>query len=889
MSRAARLPIQCPVGSLMAEARSEGAALVSDGPGCGWVMQEPLEIATSQDSRAVFAAWQLAATAPDGVRTAQDLLAQLAAPGPIALRCRYRHLVNPASAPVQEPDALSWDVWVEIIRSESAADLALVRDPSAAPAMFDRLRDLEHSPTLRMVTVNALQGLGDAARQSDQHEAAAQLLTDGLDLAAHDRYRFGEARALVSLGYLTMTVSSAHEALDFFERALRLAREIPDTLFAANATLGAAEATLRLGRPAAARDLAAEALHAFDTLGSHQGAGNAAERLASAQRALGEHTEVARALHRALDHFRAVGSVVGQVNALDGLGEAALAAECPDRAARHFTAAREIAEGHYQRGRLNAVQGLARTARAEGRWRAAAELHLEALQGFRAMGDLVGQMHSLDGLAFCAGHLEGDAAELRVRLESVQTLEGLRAARPDHGVQLEYRKRFTGIYQAALRSALALDDAAAATYLLECLAGRRLAGLLESMPTNGTDAAELTAYLTAMADQRLAGRLTDAQDRRERIARLLGATAIRHSVAEPSRNELDDLAASLFLPLDPGEATDLLAAVPNGVHVLVLAVDATRPGELCHLWRDTGGDVHLGCVDLPQATLDTMNQYTAGTSGYPGIADLAPLTPLLPERLRVALPTADAEAAVPLLLVPLGGLWLLPWPAVSLGPDRVLGEVAHLSLCPSLTVHQALIRRTYPAASATDVCGAGPGPTQIWHNPTLAGHRYRLDSALGREPVLIADAATARRALLAAPSGPVVIAGHGRPIDGSAYLELAPGEIVTTAELLAARPAERLALICCWGAADRASVTGDPLTLAVIALVAGSREVLATVGELADSPEATFFVQRILATRAPELPGAVTQATRALLAGPGMRKAPVAHWAPIITLGAGGA
>ncbi|MBK8078284.1 MAG: hypothetical protein IPK24_22745 [Kineosporiaceae bacterium] len=84
-------------------------------------------------------------------------------------------------------------------------------------------------------------------------------------------------------------------------------------------------------------------------------------------------------------------------------------------------------------------------------------------------------------------------------------------------------------------------------------------------------------------------------------------------------------------------------------------------------------------------------------------------------------------------------------------------------------------------------------------------------------------------------------------------------------------------------------MTGDPLTLAVIALVAGSREVLATVGELADSPEATFFVQRILATRAPELPGAVTQATRALLAGPGMRKAPVAHWAPIITLGAGGA
>jgi hypothetical protein len=77
--------------------------------------------------------------------------------------------------------------------------------------------------------------------------------------------------------------------------------------------------------------------------------------------------------------------------------------------------------------------------------------------------------------------------------------------------------------------------------------------------------------------------------------------------------------------------------------------------------------------------------------------------------------------------------------------------------------------------------------------------------------------------------------------------------------------------------------------LAVAALLAGSREVLATVGELADSPEATLFVQRILGADAPNLPSAVRQATRALLAGPGMREAPVAHWAPIITLGGGGA
>ncbi|MBL8929045.1 MAG: CHAT domain-containing protein [Kineosporiaceae bacterium] len=846
-------------------------------------MQQPHEVATSPDSRALFAAWQLAASGPPGVRSARRQLTRTPEPGAVALRCRYRHLLDPAAAPVPRGETPSWDRWCEITRIETEGDLALVRAPSNAAAVFERLRALEDSATLRIVTVNALQGLGDTARQHDQHEAAAQLLTAAIDLAANDGYRFGEVRALVSLGYLTMAVSSAHEALDFFERALQVAEAIPDALFAANAGLGAAEATLRLGRPGQARDRAAAAYRAFDTLGSHMGAGNAAERLASAHRALDQPGEVVSALTLAQGHFRQAGSTVGQVNALDGLGEAALAAGHHDEAAGHFTAARDLAGPAYERGRLNAVQGLARAARARHQWQVAADHHRSALDGFDALGDLVGQMHAFDGLAICAGHLDGAAEELRVRLQSVQALERLRASRNDHSVQLEYRRRFTGIYQAAMRSALAQHDPDAATYLLECLAGRRLAGLLDSLPATGTDAAELTAHLTAMADQRLAGRLADPQSRTERVARLLGATAIRHAVADQARDALDDLAASLFLPLDPSEASGLLAAAPDGMHVLVVAADATTPGELCHVWRDASGETHLGSVALPAATLDTMNRYVTGTSGYPGIGDLAPLRHLVPDRLRAELAASTPQAPVRLLLIPLGGLWLLPWPALLLDDHRVLGEVAELSLCPSLTVAKALRER--PRANAEH---AAASRTAVWHNPTLTEHRYRLDSALGCAPLPIADAAGARRALLAAPSGPVVIVGHGRPVDGSAYLELAPGEIVTTAELLASKPAARLALICCWGAADRSSVTADPLTLAVTALIAGSREVLATVGELADSPQATFFVQRILASRTTSLPSAVTQATRALLAGPGMREAPVAHWAPIITLAAGG-
>jgi tetratricopeptide (TPR) repeat protein len=342
-----------------------------------------------------------------------------------------------------------------------------------------------------------------------------------------------------------MAVSSAQEALRYFMRAMDLADQIPDPLFAANARLGAAETNLRLKNAELARHLASQALLTFEDLRSHMCAGNAAERLASAHRALRQPKDVVDSLRFALSHFRQAESVIGQVNALDGLDEAMLDAGQTLAANRYFTTARDLAGDGYVRGRLNAVQGLARTARAESRWQDAAAYHLEALDGFDELTDLVGIMHSLDGLALCAGALEGDRADLQVRLESVGTLERLRAARTDHRVQSECRLRFTGIYQAALRVAVTVGGAAATTYLLECLCGRRLAGLLEAMPTaSATDAAEITAYLNAMADQRLAGRLSPIENRSERVAMLLGATAIRHSVSVQARDAVDDLAAS---------------------------------------------------------------------------------------------------------------------------------------------------------------------------------------------------------------------------------------------------------------------------------------------------------------------------------------------------------
>jgi hypothetical protein len=88
----------------------------------------------------------------------------LSVPGAIALRCRYRHLLDPASSRPGAGDVCTEALWSRIIYVETDGDLALIRSPERAGAVFGELHDLEFSTGLRIVTVNAAQGLGDAAR-----------------------------------------------------------------------------------------------------------------------------------------------------------------------------------------------------------------------------------------------------------------------------------------------------------------------------------------------------------------------------------------------------------------------------------------------------------------------------------------------------------------------------------------------------------------------------------------------------------------------------------------------------------------------------------------------------------------------------------------------------
>lgn len=368
-------------------------------------------------------------------------------------------------------------------------------------------------------------------------------------------------RALVSLGYLTVVaLSSSTAASEYFAEASRIAEEIGDRLFRANAELGLSECCQRLRELDRARDHATRALAVFETLKSPGGIGNAASRLADILLHNGERAQAREMLQRAADAFGVAEVVIGQISTLDLLGDIEIQDRDIASAVMHHRQAYELSVRiAYPRGKANGLAGLAQAARTVKVWPQARQLGKAALPNFRELGDPLGEINALEGLALCAV-AEGDLADaVQHRFSAVRTIEAMRADLGRHDLQAEYRARFEPTYRRAATTALDADDAEALLWLMECLAGRRLAGLVERGAADlDASRAELLGYLAAQTNQSWRASDGDAWlDRRAKVVRKLGALAIGVSTAAPAAQALEDMIATLYLPPpDPFGAPD---------------------------------------------------------------------------------------------------------------------------------------------------------------------------------------------------------------------------------------------------------------------------------------------------------------------------------------------
>ncbi|MFI6999332.1 tetratricopeptide repeat protein [Nocardia sp. NPDC050175] len=595
-------------------------------------------------------------------------------PGALSLRCRYEALREGGTVgrAASEFD-VSEQLWERQIELFDAGDLALKRNDTVTAAQaFEDLARMHHEAHHPIDRIDAWIGSGDAHRQAERIDAAITEYSRALTQARACKYGYGQVRAGIPLGYLHLRSGSAARAAQEFEIASRIARDNDWRLDIANALTGLGEAFGRLRNPLAAMKSLLAALTIFETLQSGEGVTNATVQLGELCRRHSWLAEAAGWYDQAVSGARAGGLSIGLTNALDGLAEVQLAQGDRAAAVANHRAAHEAAGPANARGRAHAINGLARCAVDAGQWPTAIELFGRARQLYLSVDDLTAAATSETGIARCQEALGDMEAAVRHRVSAVTLVETMRAAQFEHAHQSEYFDRFGTAHAMALRTAVRAGDPAAFVAVFESIAGRRLAGLMTAA-TKDTADARLLAQLLLEANAR-------AGERRERT-RALGGLALSGALPERARRSFDDTVAGLYSPFDPNETENLWAQTDTGAAHLLLVVMLRDPDELAWLLRPAEGPLHIGLHDLPRSTRETVD--TLHTDGLPLNARpdfVAPLNALIYEELLTLLPRD-----VPIVIVPAGRLWAVPWTAVPLPGGEFFGERNPLCLSPSLT------------------------------------------------------------------------------------------------------------------------------------------------------------------------------------------------------------
>lgn len=838
----------------------------------------PAHILDHRLAAVLFALWH------DGTPPERAALADVAPPGPIALRCRYRHLLDTARKGA-EPEPVDLDHWQRALVAETFADEAIVGGRYDQAADVCRLL-LEQGGFDAVTMANARIGLGDAHRHCGEVAPAVDEYESALTAADAAGYRFGRLRALVPLGYLTLAHHSEVRATPMFTEAASLAEDLADPVYQADALQGLAECADRAKKPVEAIAFLERAHALFAEVHATIGQAHTAQRLGALHHRAGRLDLARDWLVTAAEAFKEEHDPVGVTNVLDGLGDVLLDVDDPDLAEKQYLASQDVAVRH-ELGlqQAHAAQNLGRVARARARWDEAERRFGEAVVFYQRAGDLLGVCTALTKLAESRDRLARSAEALEARVDAVFAVEQFRAANRDAPAQDQYRARFSDVYAAALRSAVASHDVTAFAVVADGLAGRRLAGLAEAaIPPGVVDNLTLLQHLLTSADQRWAANrgepglpMPEGISRQERIRRFLGSAAMLGALPQPTAEAADDLLAAVYLP--PDKEDDPTAALPGQCHVLELVRDPAAPDLLHRLWRDTSGTFHLDTIRLSPACQAILELLQGNSQERTDLRprQLVPLTALLPDELRESLTSTDSSR---LLLVPVGELWLVPWGAIPVDDHTMLGLAAEYVVCPSLALQRVVRRRGRPPVDRKQV--------PWWRNPIMVELNLRRivgDTARFAELERATDA-TAR---LGDGTHTVVIVCHGRPLEGPGhFLEMDAGTWLLPADVLGPTPPLRLYLITCWGAGVPGRSMTDPVSIATLTLARGSVEVLATVGEFGDTQGGNLFSESVLdlliGTDVP-VSAAVHSVTRKHLADPATMGMPIRDWAVLLPIG----
>lgn len=802
---------------------------------------------------------------------AADRLRQFAIPGDPATRSRWFFVLDTERLPLHRDQILRTDLgsWVEDIELENRAD-SLQTELNDSPALWQSLRARDRQPVHQITTVNALLGLADHYRRAEQRAQSYPLLDEATRIAESFSYRYGVMRAHLIRGHLELIEGHTRDASISFRAGFSLADSLGDPLFQGNSSLGLAHVALAKGNRKLAAAYARRALRRFTRVGSAIGIANAHSVLETTEREEVDSRDTG-------SEPTAMADVVGRVEHLLATGDRHAAEGRVPEASEAYMQAKTIAERNYPRGEANSWAALGRMLERSpepGAADLAEKAHYEASKLFTQIDDRVGLAYTHVALSSIAMGRGATTVAMDHDEAAIVTIENLLNTDPRAASQDALSERFSTVYLHAVRNALAADRPDSLLMALENLAGRRLSGV-SAAPASGTDT-WLTSGLAAISAEVSAGRRpsTTTADRQKEVQRRLGRIALRMTIPDIARRTLEDAITGIHQPITRARIAELVSRLPERAQVLVVATPPGAPDDIVWWHRSSQGEARVGSSSLDAATSDFIDQLVR--EGIPpGMhrADIEPLAALIPDRAQ-----EDITGNVPLILIPLGRLSAVPWPAVPVG-DRFLAELTPFVRCPTLSL--------YVAADARPIRMHPRHPSiTIWRNPTVQFARFgQVEHDSRRQSTLLNRADEVRTVLNQPDADVVAIACHGRTTPGIGhYLDLDGQVYLTPGDCTTANPPDTVALVSCWGAASPHLSGRDPLSIPNILIARGSRAVLATTSELADSAQTSMLIEDFLyelpSTSAAE---AYNSAIRRFLRL--HRDAALHHWAPASVIG----
>ncbi|WP_431917806.1 CHAT domain-containing protein [Nonomuraea jabiensis] len=780
-----------------------------------------------------------------------------------------------------DPDALPAHQRVRVLLEWGWLQGAMQRTGEARKALAEAIT-LAERPGQGALLCEALREAGIVARY------------DG-DLLASDRFLERSEQVARELGgylevgqVLAERAKTAHHAAEFVKaRDLLLdARETAERCSESEARIlllagidSELAVSARLSRDFdTARDLLARALDGYRHIGRRVGAANAHRELGAVLAQVGNKGE-------AREHFTVAFS--GYLRAGRRMGAAQVARRMADLdlldATRDAAVARRVRRRYLQALRLGSGEpvnralstlGLARLARFDGNLDAAAALVDEVVQQYNAMQGVQNVARGLSQAAMEAGLIA------RARDDRPAAIARFRDALAALQVADDPSPRSLVHYHLATDLILAdeVEEAerhAVAAFELNEASGSRLRapderrafyeahrdtyGLALHCAARAGDGRTALRIATAARSDALAAfvRAGAAFDRRlHELIREITLTdeESRHENAAPN---VADRMRELYRRLEretsrqlrqavEGDADldEMLDALPEGGHALLVDVLEEDTTFCNRIWVTPAGVQHVDEVILPahvRRFLDAYHQAEEKIAWRPQQEELSALgRALIPDGLADEL----AAGGNPPLVVSTGSV-LGPMPVAALMiRGSYLTELAQIAIVPSLTLWPAL--RLRPPRRGRR--------TLAFLDPRVAGWRREkeaLEAAFSEVRMVGRDEL---REQLADASGyaAVVISAHGaEPRPGSdreaphtglgQALELAPGDLLTAAQLLGCRLPDALITASCWSGRLAVQAAVDPLGLPTAALLAGARWVLAGTVDIGGTPTATLL------------------------------------------------